>query len=124
MITTQIDDITATALDYAESAYEGDGPRMERALHPDLAKRIVVTEADGTRRLSQMSALDLIAYARDAHGKQPEDHRQRDVRVLDVFGNTATVRLEMNDWVDYMHLAKFDGRWVIINVLWEFKSKE
>jgi hypothetical protein len=25
------------------------------------------------------------------------------------------------DWIDYLHLAKYDGRWKIVNVLWEMK---
>jgi Putative lumazine-binding len=29
----------------------------------------------------------------------------------------------MADWVDYMQLAKVDGRWVIVNVLWERKPR-
>jgi hypothetical protein len=27
----------------------------------------------------------------------------------------------MADWIDYIHIAKVDGRWVIVNVLWELK---
>lgn len=115
--------IIATALDYAESAYEGDGPRMEQALHPQLAKRIVLTDDAGHSRLSQMSALELVQFARGGHGKQPEDRRQRDVQVLDVFGGAAVVRLEMNDWIDYLQIARYEGRWVIVNVLWELKPR-
>ena len=33
--------ITRTALDYIEGWYTGDATRMERALHPELAKRIM-----------------------------------------------------------------------------------
>ena len=40
-------EITATALDYAEGWYTGDGDRMRGALHPDLAKRIVRNGDDG-----------------------------------------------------------------------------
>jgi hypothetical protein len=43
------------------------------------------------------------------------------VAILDIFGNAATAKSNMADWVDYMHLAKVDGRWVIVNVLWEKK---
>lgn len=25
----------------------------------------------------------------------------------------------MRDWIDYMHMSKVGGRWVIVNVLWE-----
>jgi hypothetical protein len=32
------------------------------------------------------------------------------------------VKLEAAAWVDYMHLAKVDGRWVIVNILWERKK--
>lgn len=35
--------IRQTALDYIEGWYEGNAERMERALHPELAKRIVRT---------------------------------------------------------------------------------
>ena len=42
----------------------------------------------------------------------------------DAIGGAATVKLEMRDWVDYMHIGKFSGKWVIINVLWETKPKK
>jgi hypothetical protein len=29
------------------------------------------------------------------------------------------VKLMAADWVDYLHLARWNGRWVIVNVLWE-----
>ena len=40
--------------------------------------------------------------------------------VLDVYGKAASVKLEMHDWVDYLHMSKMGGRWVIVKVLWEF----
>ena len=38
--------IRAAALDYLEGWYAGDAARMERSLHPDLAKRIVRPDKD------------------------------------------------------------------------------
>jgi len=32
------------------------------------------------------------------------------------------VKIVARDWVDYLHVAKFNGRWVIVNVLWELKQ--
>jgi hypothetical protein len=29
------------------------------------------------------------------------------------------VRVQASSWVDYLHIAKSNGRWVIVNVLWE-----
>jgi hypothetical protein len=40
-------EIRQTTLDYIEGWYNGDPERMERSLHPDLAKRIVVPNPDG-----------------------------------------------------------------------------
>jgi len=39
------DAIKKTALDYIEGWYAGDTARMERALHSELAKRMVSTDA-------------------------------------------------------------------------------
>jgi hypothetical protein len=116
--------IRQAALDYAESWYEGDPARMERALHPELAKRIVRTGPEGRSRLDQMGALTLINGVKAAHGtKTPAEKRLKDFTLLDRFENTATAKVVMSDWIDYLHLAKWNGRWVIVNVLWEMKPE-
>ena len=33
------------------------------------------------------------------------------------------MKVVASDWIDYMQVGKVDGRWVIINVLWELKPK-
>ncbi len=116
--------IKQTALDYIEGWYEGNAERMERALHPELAKRMVRTSPQGKSHLDQMSAMTLVQYTRAGGGKSvPKDKQQKDVTILDVFENAASVKVVASDWVDYMQMAKFDGRWVIVNVLWELKPK-
>jgi len=115
--------IRATALDYVEGWYTGDAARMERALHPELAKRIVNTNPqNGRSSLGQQSAMTLVQSTRNGGGKNtPAEQMQKDIVILDVFQNTASVRATMSGWIDYMHLAKWNGRWVIVNVLWEMK---
>jgi hypothetical protein len=117
--------IEATALDYIEGWYEGNAERMERALHPELAKRIVLTDPKtGKSRLDQMGAMTLVQGTRRGGGKQtPADKRRRDVTILDVYENVGCVKVVASDWIDYLHVAKFNGRWVIVNVLWELKPK-
>ena len=119
------DVIKRTALNYAEGWYEGNAEKMESALHPDLAKRIVRTNEKGQSGLGQMSAMSLVQGTRAGSGKQtPAAEQQKDVTILDITGGAATVKLEMRDWVDYMHIGKFNGKWVIINVLWEMKPRK
>lgn len=115
--------IKQTALDYIEGWYEGDAERMERALHPDLAKRIVQKNPQGGQDLlGHMTAPQLIQGVKSGYGKQtPKDKQQKDVTILDVFENSASVKIVATAWIDYLHIAKFNGRWVIVNVLWEMK---
>lgn len=115
--------IRATALDYIEGWYTGDADRMERALHPELVKRIlVVDDESGTAYLDQMGMTKLVEGTRTGRGKEtPESERRQDVTILDIFGNTASVRVDAHGWIDYMHLVKQGGRWSIVNVLWEIR---
>ena len=115
--------IKQTALDYIEGFYEGNAERMERSLHPELAKRIVQKDQRGRSTLGQMGAMRLVQLTRlhDPSDVIPKEKQQKDVTVLDIFGNAASAKVIASGWVDYMHLAKWNGRWVIVNVLWEMK---
>lgn len=116
--------IRQAALDYIEGYYTGDGARMERALHPELAKRIVRTNERGRSQLGQMSALSLVLGTRDGGGKDtPAAERRNDVTIFDIYQNAASAKVYASGWVDYLHLAKWNGRWVIVNVLWERKPQ-
>jgi len=116
--------IRATALDYIDGWWEGNAERMERALHPDLAKRIInVNPQNGRNSLGHQSAMTLVQGVRRGGGKEtPVANRRSEVRILDIFGNTASVRVDAGTWVDYLHVAKWNGRWVIVNVLWELRN--
>ena len=118
--------IRATALDYVEGWYEGNPERMGRALHPELVKRIVVSDTATKRSVLQnMGVSALVNGTRHGWGKEtPKDRQQKDVTILDVFGNTASVKAVMADWIDYIQMAKVDGRWLIVNVLWERKPEK
>jgi hypothetical protein len=116
--------IRATALDYAEGWYEGNPDRMARAVHPELVKRIVVEDTTTKRSvLSTMGASSLVNATRHGYGtKTAKAQQEKEVRILDLYQNAGVVRVTMADWIDYLQVAKVDGRWVIVNVLWERKA--
>jgi hypothetical protein len=115
--------IRSAALDYIDGWWTGDAERMTRALHPDLAKRIMTTDQAGAPRLSNMTAAQLIGGARSGGGKTtPAAERKSEVKILDIFGNAATARIDAGAWIDYLHLAKAGDRWQIVNVLWEMRK--
>lgn len=117
--------IKQAALNYIEGWYEGNAERMEKALHPELAKRIVRTNKEGISSLGQMSALSLVQGTRSGGGKNvAKERQQKDVTILDTYENAASVKVVATHWIDYLHMAKFNGRWVIVNVLWELKPNK
>lgn len=117
--------IRATALDYIDGWWSGDEKRMAAALHPELVKRILkrIQSADGTGAfawIDQMGASRLVQGTALGGGREtPVANQRSDVRILDIFQNTASVRVDAGPWVDYMHMVRWQGRWVILNVLWE-----
>jgi hypothetical protein len=111
--------IRATALNYIEGWYEGDAARMQSALHPELAKRVVINNPEG-QSLIQMSAATLVESTAAGGGSDtPPEQQHKDVTILDIYGNAASVRIYASGWVDYLQMAKWRGEWKIVNVLYE-----
>ncbi len=107
--------IERTARDYVEGWYEGSAERMRRALHPELAKRKVVRDGEASK-LWSMSAADLVGNVKP-HPLAPG--QAIDVQLYDVHGPLATVKISSPLFVDYAHLALWNGEWKVVNVAWE-----
>ena len=121
------DDLAAieqAAMDYELGWYEGDAERMGRALSPALVKRAYVRDrATGGERLSELGRERMIEKTAQGGGTDvPLAKRYYDIAVLDVYGDIASVRAESADYVDYLQLARRDGQWLILNVLWAYNS--
>ena len=111
--------IKQAALDYAEGYYEGSAERMERAVHPLLFKRgIVKSNEQGDPFLVFMNSEVLIEAARSGRGKVDPDKRNISVMVFDLNEYTASARVFTVQFNDFLHLAKVNGQWKIVNVLW------
>ncbi len=116
--------VRRAALDYIEGWYGGDAARMQRAVHPDLAKRIVRRDPQGESWLSVTTADGLVHSTRLGHGRDvPPERQQKDATIVAMDGDMASVRLVSTRLVDYMHLARWNGEWKIVNVLWDFRPE-
>lgn len=112
--------IEAAARDYIDGWYEGNAERMARGLHPDLRKRSFGEIPDGGTVIRDLTYSTMVAYTRAGFGKQSKREGQvNQVTILDVSPTTASVKTVSPEFIDYLHLAKVDGRWRIVNVLWE-----
>lgn len=115
--------IRQAASDYIDGWWTGNAERMTQALHPELVKRIMMTDSTGTPWIAGMGASQLIRGTRAGGGTHtPAAQQKSDIRVLDVFQNTALARIDAGAWVDYLELVRWRGRWVILNVLWELRQ--
>ena len=113
--------VRQAALDYVEALYEVDTSRVVRSVHPALTK-YGYYRADGTYRGGAMTYDELkqlaLRWNRDPRRVDPET-AVKEVVVFDVLDKTASAKVVAHWGVDYMHLAKVDGRWLIRNILWQ-----
>ncbi len=113
--------IEQVAYDYVDGQLAGDAARVARSLHPDLAKRAVVGDGPNSREvfpLRRMTADELVTLTVEGALKTPPEQWQRSVKVLDVIGNVAVVRVETPWFVDFFHMGRFGTRWMIVNAMW------
>ncbi|GAB4179722.1 MAG: hypothetical protein Kow00108_15800 [Calditrichia bacterium] len=108
-------------MNYIEGWYEGNADRVQSALHPDLAKRMVYIDKETQKsKLMDLSRDKLVEYTRKGGGKKiPPEKRNISVEILDMMEQSATVKITSLLFTDYVHLIKWNGEWKIINVLWE-----
>ncbi len=106
-------------LDYVEAIYDVQPERIDRSVHPTLRKHGYWREGDGWRdgpmtfdQLRRLAA----GYNRDGHIAADAP---KEIVVLDVLDQTASAKLTAEWGVDYFHLARIDGRWQIMNILWQ-----
>ena len=120
------DAVRAAVLDYVEGIYEVAPARVERSVHPDLAKRgFFVKKGETAYSPHTMTYAQLVELAKNYNkdGHVAKD-APKEVVVFDISDQTASVKLTAVWGIDYMHLAKYDGKWKIINVLWQTPPKK
>jgi hypothetical protein len=111
--------IVATALDYYEGWFDGEPDRMERALHPDLAKRSLGEDGMSVETISAREMVEATAKGIGLTRDPGVDKRDIEIRVDHVYENIATVTVTSAVYVDDLQLARTRDGWKIVNVLWD-----
>ena len=114
--------VRKAALDYVEGFYEGDTVKLVRALRPEMYKfgfwRDSATKPYSGSQMTFKQALEYANRVKARNSPAPAT-APKNVQVLDVMDQTASVKLTAYWGIDYLLLAKFDGRWMITHVLWQ-----
>jgi putative lumazine-binding protein len=112
--------VTQAVLDYVEALYEADSSRIERSVHRDLFKLGFERDKEGTYKLYRMTYQELydLAGRWNKNGRIPKNSK-KEIVVYDVADQTASAKLTAMWGIDYLHLAKFDGKWMITDILYQ-----
>lgn len=121
--------VKEAVLDYAEAIYEAKPERISRSVDVTLRKYGYWRPDDSKeyRAGSEMNFKQLYSLAErwNVDGAQVDAKTARkEVSVLDMLDKTASAKLVASWGVDYFHLAKEDGKWKIINVIWQSHPPE
>ncbi|MBC7875444.1 MAG: nuclear transport factor 2 family protein [Ferruginibacter sp.] len=115
--------VERACLDYIEGFYEGDTTKLARSLKPSLYKygywkNKTTNNYDPDGYMTYQQALD---YAKKVMEKKSfaKADAPKKVEVFDIMNTMAAAKVTAWWGVDYILLAKQDGRWMIEQVLWE-----
>lgn len=112
--------VRLAALDYVEGIYNVQPERIERSVHTTLVKRgFYKKDAGGPYVESPMTYEQLVRLAGSWNKEGKRDTSIKEVAVLDVLDQTAVAKVTASWGIDYMLLGKYDGRWKIVQILWQ-----
>jgi Putative lumazine-binding len=114
--------VQSAVLDYVEGFYEGDSAKLVRSVRPEVFKYGFWIPRDSTRyQGGRMTWPEFHAYANrvKANKRFAPATAPKDIVIFDVLDQTASAKLTAFWGVDYLLLAKHDGKWMISHVLWQ-----
>lgn len=120
--------VHAAITDYVEGLYQADSTRIIRSVHPDLRKRGFWYSA---KRSEWNDNVDMtydqlvnLAARWNKSGNRVDENTPKEIKIYDINERTASGKLIAQWGMDYFQLAKIDGKWMIMNVLWQSLSDE
>jgi len=105
---------------YVDAFYQADTTKAYESVAKNLAKRGFFTTKEGKLVEATMNFEQLVRFAQ--HWKKGENitaDAPKKITVFDIMDRTASAKVEAKWGIDYFHLAKINGKWMIMNVLWQ-----
>lgn len=113
--------IQSCLLDYFDGWFDGDAGRMDRALHPGLAKHALGQDRARSDSLDVTTKGEMVEATRQGRGRQ-RDVPDRAIRIdiLGVSGDIASAVVHSAIYVEYALLARTRDGWRITATLWRW----
>lgn len=118
--------VIRAATDYLEGFYEGDTAKLARALRPDMSKYGFWGDSTGKYAGERMTFAEAIDYGKKvkARNRPPQASWPKEVTVFEVQDQTASAKVTAWWGTDYLLLGKYDGKWMISDILWQGPLKK
>jgi hypothetical protein len=120
--TTDKEMVHAAIEDYVDGLYLVQPDRIKKSVHPELMKKGFWKGKDKTEYaydgIMTFDQLVELAGKWNAKGWLAKDAVKK-IEIFDVQDQTASGKLTAYWGTDYFQLAKFDGKWMIVNILWQ-----
>jgi hypothetical protein len=122
MAQTDRDLVFEAVEDYVDALYLVQPDRIKKSVHPELMKKGFWKGKDKTTYefagIMTFDELVELAGKWNAKGDRTKDAPKK-IEIYDVQDQTASAKLTAAWGTDYFQLAKFDGKWMIVNILWQ-----
>jgi len=110
---------------YVGSIYDMKPELLDKSVSPKLQKLGYMPAQDGSGLEESWMTFDELkelAGHLNKDGMFDPKTSPRKVTILEHTDMIANVKLEAAWGIDYIHLTKFSGEWMIMNVIWEMGS--
>ena len=117
--------IEQAVLDYVSAIYDMKPELLDGCVSPKLQKVGYMPANDGSgleESWMTLAELKELAGHLNQDGMFDPETSPRKVSILDHTDLIANVKLDAAWGIDYIHLTKISGEWMIMNVIWEMGS--
>ncbi len=118
-------DIKRQSLGYLKALQQLDTGLMDRVLNDSLNKVTIGFNREIKKEVSRATTRkQMMAFAEDwnkSNTKFPPIPNNQ-VTILCIYDRIASVKLVSDNWVEYLHLIKLNGKWDIVNLIWQHKD--
>ena len=120
------ENVQKAVLNYVEGFYEGDTAKLKASLHPELSKYGYYIPRGGSENTgSEMTYQGALDYALGVKKNKrfAKEGSPKDIVLMEVLDQTAVAKLTAWWGIDYLLLAKENGQWMIMKVIWQSAPK-
>lgn len=118
-------EIKKQSLGYLIALQKLDPVLMNEVMNDSLNKVTIGFNRSIKKEIARPTTRDqMISFAKDwnkSNTKFPPVPNNQ-VTILSVYNRIASVKLISDNWVEYLHLIKLNGKWEVVNLIWQHKD--